>query len=466
MGTKSVAGGLILLCSLLSHGKVGFNSYCYFNSDKDRNAAQIAGSADKSEPFEIASVSKVITSYWALEKLGPLYRFPTKIYISNQRGEEADVHLEGSLDPYLGQEAMYFIISELHKAGVHRIRDLSFDEYFKVLWEVREYDYGVPQNRGFIPSADRVQNTLREVFDDGKINMENYSNVRRKAFQIRKIQMVEHPSVMARNVIFRSRVDFQTLSSASHTVPTIILQYQSAYLYEYLKEMNRLSHNFVAEMIFAAVSKVDVKNRTTAEIKALASKAFLDFVTQTLKTSSNSIRFINGSGDSEGPDDPRAPRDYNEASCETVIRILFRTSEILKKNNLKLEDVLAVSGVDHSTLGSRYSAYPGVVTAKTGSVNPAITLAGLIHTKNGPIFFAVLASTDSPAEWHTARNKIREKVVSIMSENGGGQSVPYVAQAFLPFYSVVPGAPRTSPATPSPLASSPDRNIKNLPNKG
>jgi hypothetical protein len=162
----------------------------------------------------------VITSYWALEKLGPLYRFPTKIYISNQRGEEADVHLEGSLDPYLGQEAMYFIISELHKAGVHRIRDLSFDEYFKVLWEVREYDYGVPQNRGFIPSADRVQNTLREVFDDGKINMENYSNVRRKAFQIRKIQMVEHPSVMARNVIFRSRVDFQTLSSASHTVPT------------------------------------------------------------------------------------------------------------------------------------------------------------------------------------------------------------------------------------------------------
>lgn len=470
MRTKSVIGGLVLLCSCLSYGKIGFNSYCYVNADKDRNAVQIEGSAEKTEPFEIASVSKVITSYWALEKLGPFYRFPTRVYISNQVGEVADVHIEGSLDPYMGQEGMYYLISELSKVGVHRINELSFDEYFKVLWEVREYNYQVQQNRGFIPTADRVQNTLREIFDDGITNKENYNRVRRQAYQVRNVQLVEQPDVKAKTVVFKSRADFQAKSFTGMT-----LVYQSAYLYEYLKEMNRYSHNFVAEMLYAAVSKVDVRNKNTTEIKAMASKAFMDFVAQTLRTPSGSINFINGSGDSDGPDDPRAPRNYNEASCETVVRVLFRVNDVLRKNNLKIEDVLAVSGVDTSTLGSRYGAFPGVIAAKTGSVNPAITLAGVISTRNGPIVFAVLMNTDGPAEWSSARNKIREKVVSIMNSNGGGKPVTYTAKAFVPFHSIsssMPAPPviakdqQKSPQKPVPPLSNADTVRAPLPRKG
>lgn len=89
-------------------------------------------------PRNPASVMKVVTTWAALETLGPAYTWPTEIYfLGNFNGKEldGDLALKGYGDPYLVAEELWKMLRALRRVGLEEIAgDLVLDAtYFDVV---------------------------------------------------------------------------------------------------------------------------------------------------------------------------------------------------------------------------------------------------------------------------------------------------------------------------------------------
>jgi hypothetical protein len=74
------------------------------------------------------------------------------------------------------------------------------------------------------------------------------------------------------------------------------------------------------------------------------------------------------------------------------------------------------------------------MVAKTGTVDPAVALAGMISTDKGDIYFGILYQTNGPGDWNRGRDAIRNQVVALMAKFGGKDRINgYHSAGFLPF---------------------------------
>src|SRR5437868_7576220 len=76
---KTYFFGMMIATLLASSAlaKPAMNSMCYL---EDKQGAKVEGT-NPQNMYEIASVSKIVTSFWALSKLGPEYSFTTRIFV-------------------------------------------------------------------------------------------------------------------------------------------------------------------------------------------------------------------------------------------------------------------------------------------------------------------------------------------------------------------------------------------------
>ena len=92
-------------------------------------------------PMNPASVMKLVTTYAALELLGPAYRWRTEVYAGGALREEVlhgDLFLKGYGDPKLTLENFWLMLRDLRERGVREIRgDLVLD---RTHFEAREHD--------------------------------------------------------------------------------------------------------------------------------------------------------------------------------------------------------------------------------------------------------------------------------------------------------------------------------------
>ena len=84
-----------------------------------------------------ASLMKLVTTYSALELLGPAYQWPTELRALSQPSNgvlNADLYLKGYGDPKLTQERIWLLLRDLKLSGVREIRgDLVLDRsYFQL----------------------------------------------------------------------------------------------------------------------------------------------------------------------------------------------------------------------------------------------------------------------------------------------------------------------------------------------
>src|SRR6185503_7881257 len=69
-----------------------------------------------------ASVMKLVTTYAALELLGPAYRWKTEAYVDGD-----DLVLKGSGDPKLNYESFWMLLRNVRARGVRELRDVVLD---------------------------------------------------------------------------------------------------------------------------------------------------------------------------------------------------------------------------------------------------------------------------------------------------------------------------------------------------
>lgn len=362
-------------------------------------------------PYTIASVSKVFTTFWAVSKLGPKYRFPHKIYVTPVAGDSFDVHIAGSDFPYFDKTMLQYLVSELNNNGVDQINNLTFDEKFDYATNIRTNGGLVHQNRSLGTSS-----TERMLSNDLKKISAGYNTIVQKSFAIDQVKMRSNINIKVNHIDFKSKKDFQTSGN------TKVFVLNSSELYRVLKELNRNSHNFAADKIFE---------------KLQSTGSFESFMKNSINVGSNEIKFYNGSG---YPDESGPTKLYNKASCSAVVEMMDALRKVLVKNGLTLKDIMPTAGMDaaddgQSTVSKIYgkTAGRGALIAKTGTVADTIALAGLMSTSEGNIYFHTSYNYSGYGGQSQAYNGIRGILNRELKENGKDTLDGFRPKAFLSF---------------------------------
>jgi len=386
------------------------SAQCYLES---RDGAKVEGLAiDKR--IEIASVSKVMTAHWAIATLGANYRYETKVHITPVSRDQVNVHIEGSHDPYFSRYQAQFLVAELNQLGVRKIKSLTFDENFKFLSATRVGAVAQGHFRPADPTPDRVAGNLRATLNSLH---ESYLSMITRARDVMGVNLPQLIEMTVDSILYvsKDRVKFDD------STKTYLMK--SAPLHAILKEMNRNSNNYAANIIFEGLGGAD---------------KYHQFIDGRLKTDRKKIRFVNGSGDSLLNE--RGVKQYNEATCSTVIQVMVDLKSIMEAQGKGVEDIMAVAGADsdsdgRSTVTALYENdfTDEALIAKTGTVNPAVTLAGYASTQKGLIYFGIIISTNgSAADWREGRSLIRQRVNDMFKKHKGRVSVNYEPQTFFP----------------------------------
>lgn len=386
---------LLLFLSLDAYA-AKLSSYCYL---PDLPNAKIQGE-NFNKKLPIASVSKIMTSYWSLKMAHADYKFPTKIYAQEaKRAGEFNIHIEGSRDPYFGKESLFYVISKLNEKGIEKIDRLTFDENFKFFWNITAKDVAQGHYSTNAPSPDEVTGQLNKLKNPKNLTRE-YKGIYKYLASV-GIKLSPRVDLKVRNISFVSKKAMD-LSDYQEYAPML-----STPLHVLLKEMNRNSNNHAANQIFEFFG---------------GAQRFMPFINRTLGLKSRDIEFHNGSGDRL---DSNAGAAYNSATCSAVLKIMKSLKDTLHEQHLDMEDIMPVAGMEQNTL-ERFSndTTENSLVGKTGSVSQARTLAGLLSTKNGNIFFMYnYMINGTNADRLRATKAILKHITSLIKANGGGTDI-------------------------------------------
>lgn len=367
-------------------------AYCYTDSQG------VAVGENLDRPVRLASVSKLITSLWALEKLGPNYTYNTKLFIKGN-----NLHIAGSFDPFLGNEKMFFLISQLNELGYTKFEIITFDKKIQINPDAEAHSDEYP----IITRASNARN-LKMYFNTKNWPIEMQANYIQTASKAPADKFRKAVQFEIRDAQYVDANPYENDPEAK------ILTLTSPKLYKYLKQINVQSNNYAAHTIFLQLG---------GEAK------FENYLEQRYGKSSESIHFYTGSG---LPVLLNGIRKDNYATCEIIIELITILKNLTERKGMKLEDIVAVPGSDGGTFSKRNfpADFKNSFVAKTGTLVNTSTLAGAMSTKNGISFFGIFNQTTNIT---AAVNVQNEMITSLMQEMGGPLAFSYMLNPFHTF---------------------------------
>lgn len=408
--------------------------FCYKNPEGDTHST-----CPVNENWSIASVTKVLTSLYLLDKYGADHRFETIIEIDAE-GKKA--HIKGGLDPVFQQSVVAYIIKELNHLGITSLNELSFDANFAFGVE----NYSENQNKALIKNPDYVQETAKWALNHYMNQPEKVSALLKKELQDilaykkalaqkeaekEKDPEADTESEIEEDVGVRSDLDeehikeleklIEDLNTSQMSVANVIykenadfeaqqrLSYKSAKLIHILKFFNTHSINGIGDYVFSKIGRENFRN----------------FFSQYFNWSEPLL--YNGSG---LPYLVGSKRYENRISCTQVIESLEALEEITARDNYTPRDFLATSIKDGGTLKKRFlkSRYPYATSiwAKTGTINSVSAIAGFLESKKGRYTFALMGRGNVSTIKKFEESWL-DKFVSII---GGLAPTPYTSKGF------------------------------------
>lgn len=365
---------------------------------------------------EIASLSKIMTSYWAAATLDLQSRFETSIHVTEVAKDLYDVHVQGSKDPFFSQFQFQFLISELNQMHVFAIRHLTFDENFWFRPDARSREAVIRY-----PETPTLGEVLLNLKSEMKQLDEGYDVLRKKALEYSGLTLVPQLKLKVTDINALSTANFQKQESTK----TWILR--SAPLYKILHDINRSSNNYASHLVFESLG---------------GATAFSQFILEKLALGPEQVEMYEGSG---YPKEIQGKKYYNKASCVSVISIIGGLISEVEKQGLVIQDILSVAGLDisedeRSTVSAVYTneVTTGALIAKTGTANPVVALAGEVSTQKGKILFASMYGTSGGNDvairddQREGRKRIITQVTDLIKKNGGAAPISFTPYFFFP----------------------------------
>lgn len=372
-------------------------------------AGEIEGT-NKDQLVEIASVSKVLTAHWVVKKLGAHKRFVTKVQVTPSGEDAVDIHISGGMDPLFSKNKLQLMVSELNKLGFEKVNRLTFDENFRYAESIRE-GANVANNPAYtVLGKNGIIKALRKSVEN--INT-GYSSFR--TF-IQKKAGITMDSRLKFSV-----TDIDGLASKDYVAHqgTRVFLMNSAEAHVLLKEMNRRSNNYIANIAFNAMGDAN---------------EYKTFIQKELGMDERDLMIGNGSGYPMRIDEKRFD---NRATCSAVVRIIKDLRTALMAEGLRLGDVMAVAGSDStqdkaSTTTAIYKneTTDDALVAKTGTSDPVVTLAGAASTHDGVIYFGVMVKDGTPRRAASGRAIIAKEILNLFKRFGGAEEIKFIPRPF------------------------------------
>lgn len=351
----------------------------------------LVDSRQGNEPINPASVTKVATTLWALERLGPDHRFETRFLTdgpAEPRGGElaGDLLVAGGGDPDFQIESAMLVARGLNDLGIHRVRGgLFVNQRFWTGWEGgsagRDPD---PQRRALLMAT-----RLRQALDPARWT----ASMRRTWADLaarRGFNPATPPRVaVAGPVEGRESVD-----------GTPLLVHRARPLVQTLRRLNAFSNN--------DIERVGESLGTPFELGR--------FVAGRLGAPDGSIQFETTSGLGE-----------NRITPKQVVALFRELHHTCERMGLPVASVLPAAGCDPGTVAHffhRMSNGPvatsvvgktGTLTATDGGVS---VFAGIASTGRGDLIFCV-ARPRAAGRLGQARWQEEEWVLDLVANHGG-----------------------------------------------
>ncbi|MFV2052216.1 D-alanyl-D-alanine carboxypeptidase/D-alanyl-D-alanine-endopeptidase [Aliiroseovarius sp. YM-037] len=147
----------------LGNGKVGYVV-------ADARTGEVLEAANPLLPLPPASVTKALTSLYALDRLGPTYTFPTKLMMSGDLRNgvlEGDLTLVGGGDPTLNTDVLGDMAKELKALGIREVKG-AFNVQASALPYLRQIDGGQPDHLGYNPAISGLNLNFNRVHFEWK----------------------------------------------------------------------------------------------------------------------------------------------------------------------------------------------------------------------------------------------------------------------------------------------------------
>jgi len=339
-----------------------------------------------------ASVIKVATSLWALERLGPDYRFETRFAAPGSLDTESgvlsgDLWVFGGADPDFQPENAYRVAEALNRAGLHGVRGkLLVDQRFWIGWE------GGSERRDADPGARAraMALRLRDALDPHRWDPRTRELM--DAFRAR--QGIVGPSP-------RVAIDGGVGVHTSDAPRAPLLIHRSNRLRQVLKRFNAYSNNDI-ERLGSLLGPPD---------------ALAGLLSERWELPRDELRIATLSG-----------LGSNRMTPRQVVRLLHEFSRASRRLGLRVEDLLPTVGCDPGTLQhfSRLADEPpGSLVAKTGTLvrtdGGIAVLAGIARTAAGERYFCV-AAPNAGGALARAREAEQQWLVERIERDGGGRS--------------------------------------------
>lgn len=342
----------------------------------------------------LASVSKLLTSLWAVEQKGVNYRYDTKLFIKGN-----NLHIQGSFDPFMSNEKMLFLVSQLNTLGYKHFDKITYDKNIQINPNAQVHTDQYP-----LITRDSNGRNLKTYFNTASWSKLFRAEYDRLASLAKKDRFVKDVNFSVGAVEY---VDVNPLAGDDVKVLTLT----SPELYKYLKETNVKSNNYSSHTIFRDLGGVD---------------AFEKFLAERFSLTADQIKLYNGSG---LPSTIDGKRYDNYATCAIMTNLISELRASAERQQKELEDIVAVPGNDQGTFRNRLNSadLKNTFVAKTGTLMHTSTLAGAMSTQKGFSFFGVFNQT---TDINGAKAVQNEMVKVLLTELGGPKVFGYQVEGF------------------------------------
>ncbi len=336
----------------------------------------------------LASLSKVVTSAWAIGALGPDFRFENEWYLNPVPGRPGifDAHLSTNHDPIVNTEKVLFFLSELKALGVSGLRQLTIDETTRVYLSVLSQPH-LQLSEVPVPVSESKEN-LKLILNSARWgprtlkardNLINWAQLNKRPLNIPNSFSVEDVVVIPASQVMK----------ANYQIKKVI---KSAPLFKYLKNMNVFSNNYLADALFSKLGGL---------------QHFRVFQNDVLRMPYADLKFYSGSGLSTVVNGRRLD---NLGTCFSLIKVLSFFRQVTQKAQLNLGQILLNPTTDHQGTFHARTNYSNSVVLKTGRLydNPALNLAGFVSTRRGLLSFVFLGHDFTEQEAREMEHKRTE----------------------------------------------------------
>jgi len=406
-----------LIASANLSGRVGF-------AVADATTGRVLEEGDGTAGLPPASVTKTVTALYALETLGPVHRFETRLIASGpvENGVlRGDLVLAGGGDPSLDTNALAEMAAALKKAGLREVRG-RFLVWGGAVPFRRAIDEAQPEDAGYNPALsglnlnyNRVHFEWKRAGGDYRITMDARSDRYRPDVTMARMRIADRAVPVFTYKDAGRREDWTVARGAlgtggarwlpvrkpelyaaevfatfarSHGIQlakaevigaapggTVLAAHRSAPLTEILREMLRYSTNLTAEMVGLAAS---AKRRGAAVALEQSALEMSDWAQSRMGMAGADLK------------DHSGLNDRSRLSAKALTGALARAYQTGQLTPLLHE--LPLGGGS----GQPKKSHPLKVVAKTGTLHFVSALAGYVSMPGGAtLAFAIFTASDS-----------------------------------------------------------------------